>query len=88
MRRGDRDDPEEVLPQPGGDPQVGAPVPVVVPSLVAPAQGVVGPALVGEVEEGPEVTVDEGAEPTGSIAPEKTLGGTTGGSGLSRAQLG
>ncbi len=54
---------------------------------------VVAPALDGEVEEGPEVMVDEGvmdegAEPTGGIAPEKTLGGTTGGSGLSRAQLG
>jgi len=88
VRRGDRDDPEEMLPQPGGDPQVGAPVPVVVPSLVAPAQDVVEPALVGEVEKGPEVVVDEGADPTGGIAPEKTLGGTTGGSGLSRAQLG
>ncbi len=85
MRRGDRDDPEEVLPHPSGDPQVGVPVPVVVPSLVAPAQDVVAPAL---VEEGPEVVVDVGAEPTGGIAPEKTLGGTTGGSGQSRAQSG
>ena len=49
-----------------------------VPSLVAPALGLVGPALL----------VEGRTEPTGGIAPERTLGGTTGGSGQSRAPLG
>jgi hypothetical protein len=82
VHRGDRDDPEEVLPHPSGERVAGELVP-----LVAPAR-VVAPALVGEVEEVPEVVVDEGREPTGGIAPEKTLGATTGGSGQSRAQSG
>ncbi len=49
-----------------------------VPSLVAPALGLVAPALL----------VEGRTEPTGGIAPERTLGGTTGGSGQSRAPLG
>jgi hypothetical protein len=47
----------------------------------------VGPALLGESEVNREL-VEGRTEPTGGIAPEKTLGGTTGGSGQSRAQLG
>ena len=65
--------------QQDGDRQVGVLVLLVVPpSLVALALGLVGPALL----------VEGRTEPTGGIAPERTLGGTTGGSGQSRAPLG
>ena len=87
-RRGDPDDPEEVVRQQDGDRQVGVLVLLVVPpSLVAPALGPVAPALLGEREDKREL-VDGRTEPTGGIAPERTLGGTTGGSGQSRAPLG
>ncbi len=62
---------------------------VVAPALdlVAPALDLAGPALVRESEEQREA-VEEGAEPTGGIATEEALGGTTGGGGQSRASLG
>jgi len=78
--RGDRDNPEEAGQQLDGDQQENVLVLLVVPNLV-------GPALLGEIEE-KRALVEGGTEPTDGIAPEKTLGGTTGGSGQSRAQLG
>ncbi len=78
--RGDRDNPEEAVQQLDGDQQENVLVLLVVPNLV-------GPALLREIEE-KRALVERGTEPTGDIAPEKTLGGTTGGSGQSRAQLG
>jgi len=66
---------------------VPAPNPVApAPDLVAPALDPVAPALVGDSEEQGEV-MEEGAEPTGGIAPEEALGGTTEGSEQSRASL-
>jgi len=78
-----------VVQQQGGDQQEDVPLLLVAPALdlVAPALDLAGPALVGESEEQGEV-VEGGTEPTGGIAPERTHGGTTGGSGQSRAQLG
>ncbi len=91
------------MQQQGGDQQEDVPLVLVAPALdlvapalelvapaldlVAPALDLAGPALVGEIEEQREA-VEEGAEPTGGIATEEALGGTTGGSGQSRAQLG
>ena len=88
-RRGDRDDPEDVLRQQDGDQQVDVLLllDALVPSLVAPALGLVGPALLGESEDKREL-VEGRTEPTGGIAPERTLGGTTGDSGQSRAPSG
>ncbi len=81
-RRGDRDDPEEGVRQQDGDQQVDVLVllDALVPSPVVPA-------LLGESEDKREL-VEGRTEPTGGIAPERTLGGTTGGSGQSRAPLG
>ena len=93
-RRGDRDDPEDVVHQQGGDQQQDVvqqqggdqqqDVPLL---LVAPALELAGPALVRE-SEGQREVVEEGAQPTSGIAAEKALGGTTGGSVQSRASLG
>ncbi len=81
-RRGDRDDPEEVVQQQDGDQQEDVPL-----LLVAPALGLDGLALARESEEQGEA-VQEGTEPTGGIALEKMLGGTTGDSGAGRPSLG
>ncbi len=80
----------------GRDQQEDVPLVLVAPALdlvapaldlVAPALDLAGPALVQESEEQREA-VEEGAEPTGGIATEEALGGTTGGGGQSRASLG
>ena len=90
------DQQQDVVQQQGGDQQQDVPLLLVAPALelVAPAVGLAGPALdlaapalVRESEEQRKV-VEEGAKPTGGIAAEKALGGTTGGSGQSRASLG
>ncbi len=97
------DQQQDVVQQQGGDQQEDVPLLLAAPAvdLVAPALELVapaldlagpaldlaGPALVGESEEQRKV-VEEGAKPTGGIAAEKALGGTTGGSGQSRASLG
>ena len=94
-RRRDRDDPEEVVPQPDGvrqpdgNRQVGVLVVLVVPRLVvAKALSLaVGPALFRQIEVNREL-VQERPDPTGGIALEKTPGGTTGDTGQSGAQLG
>ncbi len=75
------DQQQDVVQQQGGEQQEDVPL-----LLVVPAPNPVAPALVREGEEQGEV-VEAGAEPTGGIAPEKTLGGITGGSGQSRASL-
>jgi len=76
------DQQQDVVQQQGGDQQQDVPL-----LLVAPALDLAGPALVRESEEQRKV-VEEGAKPTGGIAAEKALVGTTGGSGQSRASLG
>ncbi len=88
-RRGDRDNPKDVLQQQDGDQQVDVLLllDALVPSLVAPVLDLVGPGLLREIEE-ERVLVEGSTELTVGIAPEKTLGGTTGDSGQSRAQLG
>jgi len=76
--RGDRDHREKAVQRQDGNHQAGVLVVLVVaPNLEAP---VLGPR---------EIEAKLGAvEPTGDIAPEKMLGGTTGDSGPLRAQLG
>ena len=82
MQQQGGDQQQDVVQQQGGDQQQDVPL-----LLVAPALDLAGPALVGESEEQRKV-VEEGAQPTSGIAAEKALGGTTGGSGQSRASLG
>jgi hypothetical protein len=79
-RREDRDNPEEATQQPDGDQKVD------VLGLLDVLR-LVGPALLGEIEE--KLALVEGVtEPTGGIAPEKTLGRTTGDGGAGRLYLG
>ena len=80
-RRGERDNPEDVVQQQGGDQQAD-----VLLLLVALVPSLVAPALVRESEEQGEA-VQEGTERTGAIATEKVLGGTTGGGTGGRPSL-
>jgi hypothetical protein len=75
-RQEDRDNPEEATQQPDGVQKVDVLGLLDVVSLVVQA-------LLGEIEE--KLALVEGVtEPTGGIAPEKTLGRTTGDGGAGR----